>query len=580
MFYMEVKMSKKVLLSTILFIILFSGKILFADTIPGGDVSGTWYQANSPYYVTGSIAVPSGDTLTIEPGVDVIFLGYYQFYIGNGACLEAIGTAADSIRFFPQDTVTGWEGMHFMTQDICHLTYCVVRYALNSGIRLRISQDVYISHSTIAHCRASRGGGIFVDLAAALRLSRSTIVHNKAIQANGGKGGGICVWNGDDIFIDSCLIDDNHALTTSWDTLMPEGGGIYTFPGNEGVVITNCMITNNSVGHSDSAYAYLARGAGMYIGSDSVVVYGCIIRSNVLWSREYATPGFNNGGAGIYLDFGSSGNRIEISHCDISYNQSCWGGALHIRRLADSVTIANCTFFGNDSIHGGWSSDHFAIYIYTGYGGSFVDIANCIVANNDIGIAGYNNPPYYTECRYSDIYDNVCSNMPAGFGGLDRVNYNGDSCDCYYNIFMDPMFADTAGGDLHLTENSPCIDAGDPTSPYDPDSTITDMGRYYFDQTGIKEIDTPVSNDYCYLSCSPNPCKSFANIQFELPRASAVNLSVYDITGRLIVQLIDGLYGAGIHAATLDASGFGSGVYFYRLEANEFAATEKVIITK
>jgi hypothetical protein len=186
------------------------------------------------------------------------------------------------------------------------------------------------------------------------------------------------------------------------------------------------------------------------------------------------------------------------------------------------------------------------------------------------------------DVTYSDFYGN-CSSIsggPAGFGELTQVNTNGDSCDCYFNIFMDPMFADTAGGDLHLTENSPCIDAGDPTSPYDPDSTITDMGRYYFDQTGIKEIDTPVSNDYCYLSCSPNPCKSFANIQFELPRASAVNLSVYDITGRLIVQLIDGLYGAGIHVATLDASGFGSGVYFYRLEANEFAATEKVIITK
>ena len=72
--------------------------------------------------------------------------------------------------------------------------------------------------------------------------------------------------------------------------------------------------------------------------------------------------------------------------------------------------------------------------------------------------------------------------MPFGFGVLDTVNYNGDSCDCYFNIFMDPMFVDTTNGDLHLLAGSPCVDAGDPIYPYDPDSTIADQGCYFFDQ--------------------------------------------------------------------------------------------------
>jgi hypothetical protein len=45
------------------------------------------------------------------------------------------------------------------------------------------------------------------------------------------------------------------------------------------------------------------------------------------------------------------------------------------------------------------------------------------------------------------------------------------------------MFADTVSNDYHLTEDSPCIDAGDPSSPLDPDGTIADMGAFYYDQS-------------------------------------------------------------------------------------------------
>jgi len=52
------------------------------------------------------------------------------------------------------------------------------------------------------------------------------------------------------------------------------------------------------------------------------------------------------------------------------------------------------------------------------------------------------------------------------------------------NIDADPLFVDPDNGDYHLQEGSPCIDAGDPNSPLDPDGTIADIGAFYFDQTG------------------------------------------------------------------------------------------------
>ena len=69
---------------------------------------------------------------------------------------------------------------------------------------------------------------------------------------------------------------------------------------------------------------------------------------------------------------------------------------------------------------------------------------------------------------------------------IDLSNANGDSCDIYNNIFLDPMFYATVGDSAYyLTAESPCIDAGDPESPWDPDSTIADMGAFYYDQGGL-----------------------------------------------------------------------------------------------
>ena len=57
-----------------------------------------------------------------------------------------------------------------------------------------------------------------------------------------------------------------------------------------------------------------------------------------------------------------------------------------------------------------------------------------------------------------------------------------------------------------LTENSPCIDAGDPSSPPDPDSTIADIGAFYFDQTQvIEDLTITIFNDDVMLDWEDVP---------------------------------------------------------------------------
>ncbi|HHE47291.1 MAG TPA: T9SS type A sorting domain-containing protein, partial [Bacteroidetes bacterium] len=78
----------------------------------------------------------------------------------------------------------------------------------------------------------------------------------------------------------------------------------------------------------------------------------------------------------------------------------------------------------------------------------------------------------------------------------------------------------------------------------------------------------------------PNPFNPMTAINYQLPEVSFVNLSVYDISGRLVAVLVDGWRDAGRHDVNFDASDLASGVYFYRLEAGQFSASGKMVLMR
>jgi len=78
----------------------------------------------------------------------------------------------------------------------------------------------------------------------------------------------------------------------------------------------------------------------------------------------------------------------------------------------------------------------------------------------------------------------------------------------------------------------------------------------------------------------PNPFNANTNISFDLAEACNVSLNVYDITGRLVVTLLDGYKDAGNHVVAWDASNLSSGVYFYKLTAGDYTATKSMNLLK
>ena len=80
----------------------------------------------------------------------------------------------------------------------------------------------------------------------------------------------------------------------------------------------------------------------------------------------------------------------------------------------------------------------------------------------------------------------------------------------------------------------------------------------------------------------PNPFNPVATIQFDIAENRLTNnaLNIYDITGKLVAELINKEYNAGTYKVTWDASSFASGVYFTELISGSKRQTQKIILLK
>lgn len=98
----------------------------------------------------------------------------------------------------------------------------------------------------------------------------------------------------------------------------------------------------------------------------------------------------------------------------------------------------------------------------------------------------------------------------------------------------------------------------------------------YADNIGGPEIPDVLALHQNY----PNPFNPFTRIYFDLPSDSDVTLEVFDLLGQHIATLSDGHSRAGRHYVDFDASTISSGIYLYRLTANQQMQIRKMTVVK
>ena len=98
--------------------------------------------------------------------------------------------------------------------------------------------------------------------------------------------------------------------------------------------------------------------------------------------------------------------------------------------------------------------------------------------------------------------------------------------------------------------------------------------------TGIEEQPGGIPTVLALHDNYPNPFNPTTTIRYDLPKAGMVRLTVYDVLGRQVAKLINSQQSAGSHVVTFNASGLSSGVYFYRLKANNRTIIKKMMLMK
>ena len=518
---------------TFLFLLLAACFAVQAQTIQvSGDQTGVWNA--DTVLVTGNVSVV--DSLRILPGTVVLFDGLYNIDVRKGATFVAQGTERDSIFFTVADTT----GFH----------------------------DLY----------GKKGGwnGIRLNKAGHFLMDYCVLEYGKAFLDSVWNGGALDVVNCDDVHVHHCTMHHNAAHK--------RGGAVNGIDSK--VEMSDCSLHHNTV--VDTIDYFIYGGAASFLKCD-VELRGIEFRAN-------------DGSLCV-------GGALSIDSCSVVLDRSVFvdnlgvnGGGMYLMRSNDyECKLSNLLFDDNYSIH---------------FGGGFAlsdvspEISNILVINNRsygvscCGIFFYSQcAPVLKNCIVYHNYPGFDDNRDTtqmwvwtmdGYGpefynclieGEMRYVHSPDNIIAYKdNIDVDPMFVNEEKHDFHLTEGSPCINAGDPNTPqyvldgldldgwYRVCNQRIDIGPYEYSGAAVSELSFA-----SFAKLIGNPLDAHSRIEFDRTMEGELTLSVYAITGRCVAEKALRLEGSRSFAMGELAEKLVPGVYLIALRHGNEVCTLKAV---
>ena len=259
---------------------------------------GVWSAVDAPLWVNTDLRVPENASLSIDPGVEVIFLDSYGLEVRGS--LNAVGTQEKKIVFRPESIDKGWKGIRILPESASspgsELSFCVIEHGIadgeddldriGGGVLIHGNNNVVLSYNVIRQNRSTEfqgeytGGGGVAIIDCSPKLMHNEITENYAAEF----GGGVGLYNASPVM--------HHNLVTK-NSAGIGGGGIALFA-NSNPLLTNLTVANNK--------AYQA-GGGLMFSEDS----DAELTNNILW---YNTAAYGNQ---VYLN-------DENSDPDFYYN--------------------------------------------------------------------------------------------------------------------------------------------------------------------------------------------------------------------------------------------------------------------
>lgn len=288
------------------------------------------------------------------------------------------------------------------------------------------------------------------------------------------------------------------------------------------------------------------------------------------WGNGYLKDGTDPGpqanGNGFKMGGGDNSNSDQLMHHNILINCVAFGNkqkGFDQNNNVGSMTLFNCTGYDNREAN-------YRIQRALNPGQTLT-VKNCVSYDGAVQLGAFavqetNSwlPPFVvTADDFLSLDANWASAPRQADGNLPEIAF------------------------LHLAKGSDLIDAGvDLGFPYK--GKAPDLGAFESDfVTSVAETTLP--DNFKLFQNYPNPFpqsgSAFADnpattIVYEIPVRAHVEIKVFDVLGREVVELVNGYRDAGSHSITWDARSFASGVYYYRLRAGDFIAVRKLVFAR
>jgi hypothetical protein len=559
---------KKLLVFTLFF---FALQAKAATSVTTSSVSGHWTMSGSPYLVYNNISINAGSSLTIDPGVDVIFQGAYKFEVSG--TLIASGTASLPINFTVSDTTGwstdtttaagGWHGLRLYgyagglpdstVLNFCNLSY--TKFCLADATADYYSATLYASrYVTISNCNifqnktnrncvmslinisgAALGSGQFElagcsihdNFAASACMELydgpgcTSYIHNNTVYHNHGMGGIIrCILV--NMLFESNELYENLTNTTGSGNVTVSIDGLHAtvrknkFHHNTNFTNGALLCTSGFIDIDNNIICNNQHTSGLcgYIDGGGGL--------NLIWNSGVPADSTlynvrNNIIANNYSPFRGGGInllnvRANIFNNQIINNSSPGGSAIHLTDVdTNAISIKNNIITGNTSTAGSES-----IYAYgnstLSFGHNYIDNSFCQFV--------------YAPTVVLSVPSDTLTNIIGTTAGMVAPTLTSSVTD---NALL---------ADFRLLATSPCINHGDNSviisgatdllgNPRVMGGTV-DLGSYEY----IFPLHTPVVDER-EISVYPNPATNY--ICVSTPQAKGI-LCLRDITGRVVAQ--------------------------------------------
>lgn len=335
-----------------------------------------------------------------------------------------------------------------------------------------------------------------------------------------------------DAVISNCLIFHNYKVAI--------GGGANI--ANAPQILFNLIIENNYANANASQINLGQSGTG------TTVIRGNTIRG--LYTNSGGIAALPIGTFNVIIE----NNNIRKNRYGIALNGSV--NAIIRGNIIDSNNIQGSPNLGGSGLN------------FVG-SGITAKVSKNIIRWNLWGVTLQSNAaPIFGDLSISD----------TNFVGMNQIHSNSNSGIFYdfYNNTPNPIKAEN---NFWGTMNQDSVEAH---IFHQPDSSAFGMVDYLplWAPVGVTELNTGIPEEFMLYDAFPNPFNPVTTIRFDITNNSDVKLFVYDITGKQTAILLDQNLNPGKYSVNFSAANLASGIYFYRLQTNEFTAAKKLILVK